>query len=262
MNHHQQNREYLVKKYEEYRLKVAAWAKMIWQDAPDDDYEKSPDYAAALEFYQKFEQKDGVEYRGVIDYARQLYDRLDRTDKTLDEKADSIIKYLGGGSALVTFGAFISLRAENLWSAVLGIVTLCCLLPSLICAILAVRKAVHVRRPQSSATIPDVKFAVEMAEFHKTSERLDLNLWLIFHPVCEALYFRNLQKAKLVATAHRLYLWAIGFLLVPLVGIIICLGVAAAYAPTTARQQSAATSQASEPAATTARQKPAAAQRP
>lgn len=227
MSQHQRHSDYFLTKYEEYQQKVAGWIQQIWKVVPDDDYEQSQDFKAALDFYRTFEQKDGVDYSGVIAYARELYDRYDRTDKTLDEKADSIIKYLGGGSALITFGALMSLRTENLWNTVLGIVALLCLLPSLACAILAVRKAIHVRRPRSSASLPDVKFACDMAEFPKTKENLDLNLWLIFHPICEAAYYRNLQKAKLVDSAHRLYLWAIGLLIVPVVGIVVCLAVAA-----------------------------------
>lgn len=227
MNHYEADREYFLKKYEEYRHKVGDWINRIWKVTPDDDYEQSEDYKSALNFYRDFEQKDGVDYSGIVDYARELYDRYDKTDKILDDKADSIIKYLGGGSALITFGALMSIKSENYWSSVFAIVALVSLLPSLVCALLAVRKAIHVRRPRSSASLPDVHFALEMAEYHKTKEKLNVNLWLIFYPICEAAYYRNLQKARLVESAHCLYLWAMGLLIVPVVSIAICLTAAA-----------------------------------
>ncbi len=77
----------------------------------------------------------------------------------------------------------MSIKVDSPGSAVLGLVALFCLLPSLVFALLAVRKAIHVRRPRSSASLPNVKFAVEMAQYHQTKEKLELNLWLIFHPV-------------------------------------------------------------------------------
>src|SRR5207249_4332507 len=98
---------------------------------------QSEDYKAALDFYRKFQQQEGVDYSGVLAYARDLYDRHDKTDKLLDEKADSIIKYLGGGSALVTFGALLSIKSDNTNSCILGLVVLVLLIPSLVQAVRA-----------------------------------------------------------------------------------------------------------------------------
>src|SRR5581483_8766257 len=83
-----------------------------------------------------------------------------------------------------------------------------------------------VRRPRGAALAPAVKFAVEIAEHYKTKEDVELNLWLIFHPICEALYFRNMQKAKLVDSAHYCYKRAMQWLFLPVAGISLCLLVA------------------------------------
>jgi hypothetical protein len=198
-------REELIRLYEEYRVRVGGWIQDIWKDGrlkkqflkilpaePSDDFEKSEDYKAALNYYREFQQREDVDYSAAISYARELYDRYDKTDKLLDEKADSIIKYLGGGSALITVGTLISIKGDNYSSCVLAIVAIVSLLPSLACAIYAVSNAIQGRRPRASGSLPPVKFAVEIAEYNKSKEKIEPSLWLIFHPICEAAYFRNL----------------------------------------------------------------------
>ncbi|WP_157369944.1 hypothetical protein [Zavarzinella formosa] len=189
----------------------------------DDDYEKSPDYIAALQAYRQFESQEGVNYEPVIEYARELFDRSEKTDRLLDEKADSIIKYLGGGSALVTFGALMSIKADSPNACLMGVVALVFLIPSLVCAVAAVRYAIMVRMPRASAMPPNVDFAVKMAEFYKDKDAIQLNLFLILSPICEAAVHRNIQKSKGVSAAHRAYAWAMGLLILPVLAMAICL---------------------------------------
>src|SRR5687767_2854389 len=108
----------------DYHTMVGGWIKQIWKSEPNDDYEKSPDYLEALEYYRKFKSQDGVHYDAAIDYAQKLHEGYEQTDKALDDKADSVIKYLGGGSALVAFGALLSIKADNQGSCILGIVAI------------------------------------------------------------------------------------------------------------------------------------------
>jgi phage anti-repressor protein len=217
------NREYYVNLLWEYQQQAAKWINQIWSSEPDDDYEKCAEYVAARDYYRSFQMQEGVDYGVVIDYARELSERHEKTDKALDEKADAIIKYLGGGSSLITFGALLSLKADTPQACALGMAALLSLIPSLYFAVRAVSAALHVRRPRASAIVPHVKFAVEMAEFNKTKEKTELNVWLIFHPICEAMFFRNLQKAKWVESAHNHYRKAIACLGVPVVVISCCL---------------------------------------
>jgi len=215
MTNNADKRDELLKKFQEYQKMVAGWLRKVRLAEPDDDYEKSDEYKAALDFYRSFKHEDGVDYSGVVAYACELYERYDKTDKTLDDKADSIIKYLGGGSALITFGALATLKTDTFISCILGLFALISLVPFLVCALFAVRYAIQVRRPRSAATLPSVEFAVRIAHYYKTTEEIYLNLWLIYYPICEAALYRNMQKAKLVESAHKLYVWAMGLLLVP-----------------------------------------------
>ena len=223
MNDNAKQREELVQMFRDYCTKVGGWVSQTWKADLDDDYVKSAEYQAELKKYNDFVQQDDIKYDAVFDYARDLYDRYDKTDKLLDEKADSIIKYLGGGSALATFGALASIKTDSPFSAFMGMIALVFLIPSLVAATRAVYFAIKVRRPRSAATLPPVSWAVSMADWYKTDDKIKTNIWLIFQPICEAYNHRNCCKAKLVHNAHSCYQWAIGLLVLPVIGIAITL---------------------------------------
>ncbi|OAI40493.1 hypothetical protein AYO40_00740 [Planctomycetaceae bacterium SCGC AG-212-D15] len=241
MNENQQKREELSKelmrRYHEQLNKVSQWLDKIWEKKglvanlfdveAEDDYRKLDAYKEALTYYQEFEHKEDVDYSGLVQYALDLNDRFEATDKLLDEKADSIIKYLGGGSALVTFGALMSIKADTTMNCITGIVIIIFFIPSLVCALLAVYKAIHVRRPRTAATPPDVKMALGIAEAYKNVNDFRLNALLIYYPITEAGHYRILQKGKLVSAAHRCYLSAMMLVSLPIVGLLLWLIVAA-----------------------------------
>ena len=187
----------------------------------------SEEYRAALDFFKQFEKKPDVKYDWVLAYAKDLHERCGNTDKLLDDKADSIIKYLGGGSALLIFGALMSIKPEKPETCLLGLVALVSLIPSLLFAVLAMRAALRVRRPQSAATPPSVTKAIHLAESYATSEEAELNLILIYHPICEAYVHRNAVKAKHLQYAHKFYDRSLLWVFLPVVVICIVLAVQA-----------------------------------
>lgn len=245
MNENQKRREEIVQLFWEYQGKVAEWVRRkAWSTDTDDDYEQSDDYKAAVEYWNKFQQQEQVDYSVALAYARELFERYDKLDKALDEKADTIVKYLGGGSALVTLAALVSVKTDTFSSCLLGLIALVCMIPSLVAAILAVAAAIRVRQPRASATLLPVKFAVEMAEHYKLKDNTELNLWLMFHPICEAYHFRTFRKSSWVKRAHDCYRWAIGLLLFPVVGMAITLFVLTLITPRSAPPPSGSTNSA------------------
>lgn len=169
------------------------------------DVESSKEYEAALAYWHNFEKKSEVNYVWVAQYAKDLAERSEQTDKVLDEKADSIIKYLGGGSTLLTFGALLSIRPEKPESCWLALAALVSLLPSLVFAVLAVRAALRVRTPQPALILPELTKAIHLAENYGTPEEAELNAVLILHPICEAYALRNARKAVCLKCAHTFY---------------------------------------------------------
>ena len=191
---------------------------------PELDYESTESYKSALAYFRAFEKKEEVKYDWVIKYAKELHERMEKTDKQLDEKADSIVKYLGGGSALVTFGALASIKPDRPETSLFGLVALVALLPSLCCAIWAVRAAIKARRPRSTATMPSICKAITLAENYQTPEEAELNLTILYHPICEAYVEKVVRKAEYVHTSHKFYSYSLSLLLVPVLALCVFLG--------------------------------------
>ncbi len=229
MNENTKRRDELHRIYLKKLERVSNWIYTIWKSKSDDDFQTSPEYLEAVEFWKSFSEKDGVEYDGVITYARELHERYDKTEKLLEAKAESVIKYLGGGSALLTLGALASLRTDTREACIVGATAIFSLLPSLCFAVAAISAAINVSMPRAAATLQTVEFAVSMAEYHKTKKKAELDLMLLLHPICETLHYRNLKKAQFVELAQRKYIWAMRCLLIPLATVPICLIVLAIY---------------------------------
>lgn len=218
MNENSKTREEWTK---QIRDQVSELVAAIWA-GESENYRDSPAYKYADEFYRNFKAQEGVDYTHAIQYARELYDRYNATDKLYDEKADSIIKYLGGGTGIIAAGALLAMKIDSQRGIILSLVGLASLVPALVCTCLAVHFALNVRKPRRAAMLPKIQFAIEMAHFHKPEE-LQINLWLVYYPLCEALGHRNEMKSEHVNKAHLFYRWALWLLVVPVMAIIISL---------------------------------------
>ena len=160
-----------------------------------------PDYQKAHEFKDTFSPKEGVDYDWIEDYARLVYDRFDKAEQTLDAKAESIIKFLGGGTGLLTFGAIVNIQKLGLPVAVaLGI--------SLLLAVVAIAIAAWVRLPRQTFLPPSVGWALAYANFYQDAARSKfLAQW---HVACEGMRLAVDVKARTVKIAMR---WTLGALL-------------------------------------------------
>src|SRR5262249_7329045 len=56
-----------------------------------------------LEFSKEVRPIENADYKWLLDYARLLWDECNKTFASLDEKAENIIRYLGGGTGLFAF---------------------------------------------------------------------------------------------------------------------------------------------------------------
>lgn len=179
------------------------------QRAPN--YLDHPDYQKAVGYRKEWSPTEGVAYDWVCAYAQVTYGWLHDAFNNLDDKADSIVRHLSGGTGLLTLGAigFISQSGLNAAIALLA-------LPALVCALQAIRVAISVRRPTATTSPPSVEGAVRYAEsYGAQAQATFLGQW---HECSEGLALVVAEKARLVRAAYGWYLTALVLLLLPFVG--------------------------------------------
>lgn len=203
------------------------WGKLkeqldkFWEN-DDDDFQNDPTYLEAVNYFQKLQPDENVDYSSTIEYMKVHLAHLQETDETLDTKADSILRNLAGGTAIISVSALLLVKVENQKSMILAIAVLIALIPSIYYAVRAVTKASKVRKPRMSVTYEGALFAVNCAEYNaKTAQ---INTWLILHPMCVALYYRNVKKSESLSMSFNHYIWAIYLLCLPVVALICVLG--------------------------------------
>ncbi|MFO0967739.1 MAG: hypothetical protein U0793_19430 [Gemmataceae bacterium] len=191
------------------RDKLCRFWRWIWP--PDVRLREHPDYVAAKKYNESFElEADPSQYGWVHAYAKAEYDRLEKRFDILDEKADSIIKYLGGGTALIAIGSLATLTREN---AIMPLF----LIPSVLCALVAVVFAVSARNPTDTDQPPPVRGAVlYVSSYGDKSEAMFLGQW---NQACEGMARAIHTKADKIQRASVWYMAALAFLLLPVVAV-------------------------------------------
>jgi hypothetical protein len=173
--------------------------------------DKHADYLKAIEFTVRFQPLEGKDYEWVWDYAEELYRRLDSAYKELDDKADALIKYLGGGTGLFTLLAIATIPREKapvlLWA-----------LPSLIAALVATALAAWARKPGETMVPPTVEDAIKYIHGPDAQPQIAyLGQW---HLTCIGVRIAVGKKAWKVGWATWLYVVALALLLLPVLRLI------------------------------------------
>ena len=66
------------------------------------DIEDREEFQDAERFRRTITPLEDTEYKWIFDYANDKHDKLTKIYKELDDKANEIVKYLGGGAGLVS----------------------------------------------------------------------------------------------------------------------------------------------------------------
>jgi len=179
---------------------------MQWSIRPF-DYREDDEYKEALKYAQSFEPQEEVDYGWVFPYGEAFYDTLARRADALDEKADSIIKYLGAFSGLAALiGGYIA-NAGRWWEAL-------SVLPMFALSLFAIWKAAQSRNPIIVPMPPPIKNAIEYAEAYgdKAMATFTPQLWA----ASAGMRAVTQVKAYLVRSASVGFFWAVVCLLIPL----------------------------------------------
>ena len=158
------------------------------------------------------EYSNDVDFDWLYEYCKFCFERALKIHSTLDEKADGIIKYLGGGTGLVTIAAISNARAENSY-------LYACLIPSVFFAILSILVACSARLPRTISDMPPVEAAYQLAKMKGEGDQRVGKAYFIaaWHQNVEHIHAVCKTKARLVSWSHWLFGLSIFFLPVPLI---------------------------------------------
>jgi hypothetical protein len=155
---------------------------------PDPEYVyRHPDYQLAFDYKNNFQPKASEDYGWVRDYADFVYGQFEKTGQTLDAKAESIMKLLGGGSGLLTLTAIVNLtKIGTAVFVMLGI--------ALAFAIVSILIAAWVRLPGNYYLPPSVAWALEyVAAYSDESCDRFIAQW---HLACEGARISLVRKGR------------------------------------------------------------------
>jgi hypothetical protein len=175
------------------------------------------DYVAARDAL--IQVKEGVSYEWACKFAKEHWERLDAIFKHLDEKADSIIKYFGGGTGLFALSTVFAINRNT-------VPIYASALPAFLLALVTVGLALWARNPIETALPPTVGTAKKTAEICKENgEAAFLKFW---HEACVIMSLVIEKKGRRVQLATIAYFATLISLLLP---ISVAIGVALTIEP-------------------------------
>ena len=166
-------------------------------------------YRDAETFKNTITLEVGKDYDWVWDFAKDSYDRAIGVYEALDDKANDIIKYLGGGAGLFTLGVMANINHANAdiarWA-----------LPSFAMAIISVFFAVLARKPNEVKHPPSIRDAFKYASHYKDAAEAKATFIGQWNLALEGMYLAIAVKSVRVAWATWTFCLAIAFLALPL----------------------------------------------
>jgi hypothetical protein len=171
--------------------------------------EKDPSYSLAVSFSDNFKPSDNRDYKWALDYSVKEYEQASLRSDALDDKADTLIGYLGAGSTFVALGLAYGLGKGNqavLFAAV----------PALLLLLTAIILALVARIPSKLPALPYTKDALEMKA---GTDQIAIGkfaacVWTSSHSVS----ISTIKKAMLVRSAYCCF--AVGIMWIVLCSIV------------------------------------------
>jgi Type II secretion system (T2SS), protein G len=117
-------------------------------------------YRNAKDFLSNSVAVQGVNYKWVADYAKYLWEDYNNDYSAMDEKAESIVKYLGGATGLLIIGVLFKVDAANSYIAISTI-------PAVICSLIAIGLALMAKQPAPFPRLPSIQQTKTYSDYHK-----------------------------------------------------------------------------------------------
>jgi len=173
-------------------------------------YRSAPEYLAAEDFNDQIEPGDGIDYEWVLAYAKDLSARREKIAGIMDEKADAIIKYMGGGVGLFALGAIAAVPQGQGYLLLYS-------LPAVLFALCSVFLAALIRKPNDMPGLPSVADAMNYANRYTEGDAAKIKFLGQAHMACEAWRVVCRAKGKVLVWATGCYFTALLALLIPAV---------------------------------------------
>lgn len=143
----------------------------------------------------------------LAEYAKWQFELSEQTWKDNDSKAETVIRFLGGGFGLITFAALASIDQNNM---MLFLATA----PSIVAAIAGVLFATAARWPSHFSRPPSVSVVSDLKQTDKYGQAV---LIPILHVAETRLRIINRRKSKWLRWAYGSFATAIVLLALPLI---------------------------------------------
>jgi hypothetical protein len=170
---------------------------------------KDPVHQEVIDFLNNAKAAEGAEYGWTFEYAKTLWEYRNKTFAGLDEKAESIIRYLGGGTGLFAIGAIAKVETSSRWIAASA-------LPAIICALVAIYFAFRSKKPDPFPGMPSIQKAKAYADDLKNDNEAKAAFLGQWNAVCEHARLICDRKAVDVYRASVLAFVALTLLILPL----------------------------------------------
>lgn len=173
------------------------------------NWNKYAEYRDALEWRKRLPdivgEIDDLEW--VVNHAKTKYAEGLDAWSMLESKADSLIRYLGGGAGLLTVGSILSVSIET-------VTVFLCMIPAIVCAVFGIIFAILSRAPADFSATPQANKACGCAQKYRDKSSA---IFMIgeYHLAAVKVRVSSAKKAKLVTEATWCYFGAIVLLLVP-----------------------------------------------
>jgi hypothetical protein len=176
--------------------------------------QSEPALKSAAEWLQNFAPNPDVDYKWVCEFAKKQWETRLGVYQKLDDKASSIVNWLGGGTGFFAIATTVAVVKGEL-TALVGTF----MLFPIVTALVAVWKALVAREGQDFYAVMDVRLATEWAEsFHPHGEAASLAEW---HPTLTSLKTVCTERSRRVNDAIWWAFRAVLLLLFPFVVAII-----------------------------------------
>lgn len=168
--------------------------------------EGDPRYGEQVRFAQDHEPKDDVAYDWVYAHATDEYKRNADGLRLLDDKADSLIRYLGAGTGVIAL-AFSRVLSDGGLSAAIHI------FPALIALVTAVIYAARARSPEKLPTPLTTRSAFRYAEAYSEKKAM-ASFAAMTGASSYGLSLASTEKSRLIRWSFRLFVFAVIWLVV------------------------------------------------